>query len=282
VLVELVEPRSFEEAASKAAARGPEAEVIAGGTAVRLRMERGDLRPKALISLARIDGHDFIRRAGESLEIGALVRLRALERSDLVRRFSAALHHAVSVVGNVRVRHQAMLAGSLGAPTIAVDAPTMLLALDAELRLSDGSQVALASLLARSPWHLPPGKLITVVRVPAPPSSARAAYLRLTPRSAEARPTATVAAMVDFDGAGRCRALRLAVGGAVAVPLRLAAVEPLAHGYALSDELIGDVAAAAERAVTPWGLASEPDWYRREMVRVLVRRALTEVRDGAR
>jgi len=33
---------------------------------------------------------------------------------------------------------------------------------------------------------------------------------------------------------------------------------------------------------TPWGLASEPDWYRQQMVRVLVRRAVTEGRDAAR
>lgn len=282
VSFEILEPRTFDEATAAAAARGPQAEILGGGTAVRLMMERGDIHPTALVSLGRIAGHDAIRRDGDALELGALVRLRAIERSDVVRAFCPALAHAAGLVGNVRVRHQAMLGGGLGAPDFAVDTPTMLLALDAELRLADARTVPLAAHLAAFARHANPPQLIASVRVPSLLAGARAAYHKLTPRSAEARPVATAAVVGLVDGAHRCHGLSIAVGGAVAVPVRVAAAEAIAAGRILDDARIGEIAAAAERAITPSGAASEPDWYRRAMVAVVVRHALVEVRDGAR
>jgi aerobic carbon-monoxide dehydrogenase medium subunit len=284
--IEFVEPSSFGEAAAWMARLGPHAEIVGGGTAVRLMMERGDIRPAALISLAPIPGHDFIRLEADGLHLGALARLRAIERSEIVRTFCPALARAFGVVGNVRIRNQAMLAGGLAAPDFAVDTPTMLLALDAELRLAEDTRaISLSSYLAsfapRSSPR-PPRQLIGEVRVPALPSTARAVYLKFTPRGAEARPCVTVAAVADFDVGQRCRTLRLAVGGAVVVPQRLPAADALAAGQALTDELIGDVAAAYANDLVPSGESSEPSWYRTDMIRVFVRRALVEVARGDR
>lgn len=280
--LDFVEAGSLQEAAVLAARRGPVAEVVAGGTAVRLMIERGDIHPTALVSLGRIAGHDHIRHDGDALELGALARLRAIERSDVVRRFCPALARAVGLVGNVRVRHQAMLGGSLGAPDFAVDTPTMLLALDAELRMSDGRALALATHLGSFARRASPPPLIASVRVPSLLAGTRAAYYKLTPRSVEARPVATAAVVALLDGGHVCHTLRIAVGGAVAIPMRVPAAESLALGHALDDARIGEIAAAAERAVKPSGTAVEPDWYRQAMVAVVVRRALAEVRDGAR
>jgi carbon-monoxide dehydrogenase medium subunit len=278
-----VEPRSFGEAAVWRARLGPNAESVGGGTAVRLMMERGDLRPTALISLARIPGHDFIRREADGLHLGALARLRSIERAEVVRAFCPALARAVGLVGNVRIRNQAMLAGGLGAPTFAVDTPTMLLALDAELRTAEEPRaIPLSSYLASFAQPSSPRPLIEEVRVPALPATARAVYLKLTARSAEARPCVTVAAVADFDADQRCLGLRLAVGGAVVVPQRLPPTDALAAGQALTDELIGDLAAAYASGLLPSGEASEPGWYRTAMIRVFVRRALVELSRGDR
>ncbi|APR85590.1 Carbon monoxide dehydrogenase medium chain [Minicystis rosea] len=276
--IAFVEPRSFDEAADRRALLGPNAEIVAGGTAVRLRMERGEAPPAALISLAKIAGHDFIRREADGLHLGALSRLRAIERSEVVHAFCPALARAVGWVGSVRIRNQAMLAGGLAAPDIAVDPPTMLLALDAEVHAADDHRTILLSAFLQ---HAAPRPLIDEVRVPALPKTARATYLKLTPRSAEARPCVTVAAVADFDESGRCRSLRLAVGGAVAVPARWPAADALAAGQVLSDELIADIAAAYANNLVPSGASSEPAWYRTDMIRVFVRRALVEVDRGA-
>ena len=280
--IAFVEPRSFDEAAASRAAIGPGAEVVGGGTAVRLRMERGELHPTALVSLARIPGHDAVSQDAGGLHLGALARLRALERSEVLRAFCPALARAVALVGSVRIRNQAMLAGGLLAPDVAVDTPTMLLALSAELCVAEGRAIPLAAYLDAFVEHAAPRPLVVEVRVPALPKATRAAYLKLLPRSAEARPCVTVAAVADFDAAERCQSLRLAVGGAVAVPRRLPAVDAFATGQALGDELIEDLAASYATGLIPSGEASYPAWYRTAMIRVFVRRALLEVSRGAR
>jgi aerobic carbon-monoxide dehydrogenase medium subunit len=282
--IAFVEPRSFEEAATWRVGLGPDAQIVGGGTAVRLMMERGDIRPAVFISLARIPGHDFIRRAADGLHLGALARLSAIERSEVVRAFCPALARAVGLVGSVRIRNQAMLAGGLAAPTFGVDPPTMLLALDAELRTAEDPRgLPLSSFLASFAPHAPRAApvLIEEIIVPPLPATTRAVYLKLTPRSAEARPCVVVAAVADVDGE-RCRSLRLAVGGAVAVPQRLPAADAIADGQVLTGELIEDVAAAYAAGLVPSGESSEPAWYRTEMIRVFVRRALTEVGRGDR
>jgi len=157
----------------------------------------------------------------------------------------------------------------------------VLLALDAVLRAADDHRaIPLAAYLAafaRGPSPGPPQPLIDAVHVPALPATARAVYLKHTPRGAEARPCVTVAAVADLDDGGRCRSLRLAVGGAVAVPRRLPDADALAAGRALDGELAVDIAAAYADGLVPSGEASEPAWYRTQMIRVFVRRALEEV-----
>src|SRR5512143_765212 len=92
------------------------------------------IAPSALVSLGRIAGGDFIRQEPDGLHIGALAKLRDLERSPVVNEFCPALAHTFRVVGNVRVRNQATLGGNLSAADYAADPPAMLTALDARVR----------------------------------------------------------------------------------------------------------------------------------------------------
>jgi len=83
---ELLQPSSLREAIALLAAEA--AHPLAGGTALMLMMKAGVLRPRRLVSLARL-GLDRIELGphGE-LRVGAMVSLRQLERSELVRRRS--------------------------------------------------------------------------------------------------------------------------------------------------------------------------------------------------
>jgi carbon-monoxide dehydrogenase medium subunit len=76
--------------------------------------------------------------------------------------------------------------------------------------------------------------------------------------------------------------LRLAVGAAVETPQRLREAEALAHGQALTEERIAAIAEEYARRLDPLTDVRGSAWYRREMIRVFVRRALEEVRNGDR
>lgn len=279
------EPASIKEA-STILAQNPDARVIAGGTAVVLALSNRLATPSALVSLARIPGLDFIRQTDDGLHLGALARIRTAEHSNVLNNFCPALTCAYAVVGNVRVRNQATVGGNLAEADYASDPPAMLVALDARVRAetADGArEIHLKDLfVSMLTTTLTSTEILAEIIVPLLNPSARAAYLRFTSRSSEARPSANVAVVADFDEGDRCQDLRVAVGAAVMTPQRLPEVEALARGEKLSDALAEKIADDYARQLDPLDDKLESAWYRRELIRVLVRRGLNEVRDGNR
>jgi 4-hydroxybenzoyl-CoA reductase subunit beta len=128
--------------------------------------------------------------------------------------------------------------------------------------------------------HLGPGELLVAVHLPAASRGRRGTYLKLRVRPSYDFPELGVAASGEFDGR-RVRSLRLAVGGADPYPRRFDEMtEPLV-GEELSDDRLAAFATDVQRAVRPvHNTFLLPD-YRRRMIPVYVRRALTQLRDGA-
>ena len=282
--IEFLEPGSFHEASAQLFEYGDDARVIAGGVSVALMLRQRLIAPSVLVSLGRISEAASVRPDAQGLHIGALARLGDLERSEIVRGFCPALAHAFHVVGNVRVRNQATLGGNLCAADYAADPPAMLAALGARLRVLGPAGERLIPLeeffLGFYTTALQPGEVLTEVFIPALPPTSRASYQKYTSLSAEGRPCVAVAAVADLDTDGRCKQLAVAVGAAVETPQRVSGAEALARGQTLTDELIAAVADEIGRSIDPLTDSRGSAWYRREMTRVFVRRALQEVRDG--
>jgi carbon-monoxide dehydrogenase medium subunit len=74
--------------------------------------------------------------------------------------------------------------------------------------------------------------------------------------------------------------VRLALGGAAPTPLRARRAEGVLRGEALTDPTIRAAADAAAAEADPLSDLMGSAEYRREMVRVWVRRVLTSLRDG--
>lgn len=284
--MEFIEAHDFPETASLLARFGPDAKLIAGGTSLVLMIRQRLLSPTVLISLGRLMHQDFIRVEADGLHLGALTTLREAEQSSVVQTFCPALAHTFSVVGNVRVRHQATIGGNLSAADYAADPPAMLTALDARVRAlgpQGEREIPLGAFFSGFyATTLEPTEILTEIIIPSLPPSAQATYLKYTSVSAEGRPCVAVGAVADFDSDRRCKDLRVAVGAAVETPQRLAEVESMARGQKLTDELVGVVADEYARALDPLSDARGSAWYRREMIRVFVKRALEEVRNGDR
>jgi carbon-monoxide dehydrogenase medium subunit len=248
-------------------------------------LRQGLIAPSLLVDIGRLPALDGIRAADGGLRIGPLARLRAVEHSPEVRGLFPALAHACGVVGNIRVRGQATLGGNLAEADYASDPPAVLLALNGEVEASSrrGARRILLSEFFRGFYEtaLAPDELITGVFIPALAREARMTYLKFQTRSAADRPALGVAAVAQFAG-GLCRDLRVAVGAACAVPRRLPEVEAQAHGHTLDDEVIAGVAEGYARAIDTLDDLRGSAWYRTQMIRVHVRRALEELRDGRR
>jgi carbon-monoxide dehydrogenase medium subunit len=280
--IKFLEPTNIPEAVSLLDQYADDSKVIAGGTSVVLMLQQKLIMPSVLISLGRVDGHDYIRLEEDGLHIGALTTLRDIERSNVVKQFCPALAHTCSVVGNIRVRNQATIGGNLSAADYAADPPAMLTALDARVQVQGPEEKREIPLneffLGFYTTSLKPNEILTKVFIPALPSSARAAYHKYTSISAEGRPCVAVGAVADFDNAGKCSDVRIAIGAAVETPQRVAEAEAMAHGSTLTDELVAEIANEYSLKLDPLTDVRGSAWYRKEMIRVFVKRALEEVR----
>jgi len=280
--IKFLEPTNILEAISLLDQYADDAKIIAGGTSVVLMLQQKLIAPSVLISLGRVDGHDYIRLEEGGLHIGALTKLRDIERSDVVKKFCPALAHTFGVVGNIRVRNQATIGGNLSAADYAADPPAMLTALDARAQVQGPDkkrEIHLSEFfLGFYTTALEPNEILTEVIIPALPPSARAAYHKYTSISAEGRPCVAVGAVADFDSDKKCLDLKIAVGAAVETPRRVTDAEALARGSTLTDELIADIANEYSLKLDPLTDVRGSAWYRKEMIRVFVKRALEEVR----
>ncbi len=280
--IKFLEPADLPEAIALLGQHTDDAKIIAGGASVVLMLQQKLIAPTVLISLGRVSNYDFIRLEDDGLHIGALTKLREIESSDIVKKFCPALAHTFNVVGNVRVRNQATIGGNLSAADYAADPPAMLTALDARVQVQgpEGKrEIPLGEFfLGFYTTALEPNEILTEVIIPALPSSARAAYHKYTSISAEGRPCVAVGAVADFDAEEKCSDLRIVVGAAVETPQRVSEVEDLARGSTLTDELVAAIAEEYSLKLDPLTDVRGSAWYRKEMIRVFVKRALEEVR----
>ena len=275
---ELAEPRSLREAAGLLDAGDPTVRAIAGGTALMLMMKSGVFQPARLVSLRGVEARCSAVENGAdgALRVGALTTLSALARSALVKAAAPVIIQTLKTLSNVRVRNVATLGGHLAHADPHMDLPPVLMALDARVLTiaPAGSRTrAVADLYAGYyETALARNELIAEVIVP-PQTGRRAAYVKVTTRSADDWPTLGIAVSLGVEG-GVVSDARIVVSAATESPARLASAEDILRGATITDAVLkrcGDAAAAEAQVVAD---ARGSAAYKRELLRVYAGRAV--------
>jgi len=279
---ELVEPRSLNEACGLLE-NNSEAKPVAGGTALLTIIKQGLLLPKLLVNLKKIrDASDISFDPAAGLRIGALATINEIESSPIVREHYPMLADACHVVANIRIRNMATIGGNLAHADYQSDPPTVLAALDARVEIMNTRGVRTLPLnefqLGSYDTALQADELISAVAIPPMPDGMTGLYVKFTTGSSEERPCAGVAALARMSN-GHCAELRVAVGAVSSRPLRIAA-ETLATNQTLTSALISTIAAEAARSIDPIDDVRGPADYKRHLVGVLVRRAISALAAG--
>jgi aerobic carbon-monoxide dehydrogenase medium subunit len=283
---ELSEPASIPEALELLAAADGDARVIAGGTALVPMMRLGLLKPDRLIALHRAADLASMTEAAGTLHVGATVTMAAIRRAPIVRAGWPLLAEAAGRVATPAIRSTATLGGNLAYAEPASDPAPALLCLEAEVDIAGGAarrSLPLSRFLVGFyETALAPGELVTAVRVPACPAGALHGYVKFCPRSAEDKPLVGVAALLVLDErSGRCGEVRLALGGAAPTAIRAARAESCLRGERLEERAIRAAADVAAEDADPLSDLMGSAAYRREMVRVWVRRVLARLAEQA-
>lgn len=275
---ELVEPATLEEAVALLDPADPGVRAVAGATAIVPMMKARLFQPTRLVSLRVLNGAvRGVREEDGGLRIGALTTLTELERSVRVRAVAPVMTRALGTLSNVRIRNVATLGGHLAHGDPHMDLPPVLMTLGARVRAVSrrGERwIAVNDLvLGYYQTAIAPDELIAEIQVPAQPAGARTWYEKFTALSADDWPTVGVAVWYR-TAAGQIAEARVAVSAATERPVRIPNAEALLTGAAPDQTTFRKAADAAADAVEPLADIRGSAAYKREMVRVHIRRAL--------
>ena len=279
---ELLEPATLDEAVGLLDDGDPGVRAVAGATALVPMMKARLFQPTRLVSLRRLDGAmRGVRDEAGGLRIGALTTLTELERSARLHAVAPVMSRTLRTLSNVRIRNVATVGGHLAHGDPHMDLPPVLMTLGARIRAVSARRERWIDLdqlvLGYYRTAIAADELIAELHVPAQPADVRAWYEKFTALSADDWPTVGVAVWYRTAG-DRITEARVAVSAATERPVRVAAAEAILTGAAATGETFRNAAEAAADHVDPLADIRGSAAYKREMVRVHVRRALEKAR----
>ncbi len=280
---EYLRPTTPHEAVAMKARHGVRARFWSGGTDLMLGWQQGTAAFDYCIDLGFLSGLDGIECGDGRIRIGALVTLDELDRASGRGPLLEALGATARLMCTPQTRTIATVGGNLCHAAPSADLSPLLLALDAEAVIAGPTGERSISLedFIRGPNEtaLADDEILVEVRVPLPTRRREACYRRVARTSVDIALTGVAVALTS-DGEGRIADARIALCAVAPVPLRSRAAEEVLVGAELStfdgalSAAAGERAAADARPITDLRASAE---YRREMVRVLTRRAICEV-----
>jgi carbon-monoxide dehydrogenase medium subunit len=280
---DMAEPASLKEAVALLDPEEPTIRAVAGGTALMLMMKAGVFQPTRLVCLHGIEP-DYSRiavtGAGE-LRIGAMATLSDVEHDRNIAERLPVVTRTMKRLSNPRVRNVARVGGALAHGDPHMDLPPVLTALGARLSITGPKgdrELPLEQLYAGYyETVLEKNELITAVTVPAL-NGRKAAYMKVTSRSADDWPALGVAVTFALTDGVLCDPI-IVVSAATEKVTRMTSAEKLLQGAAAEDAVLTRAGDAAAEEASILADAHGTAAYKRELLRVYLRRAVRKALD---
>jgi carbon-monoxide dehydrogenase medium subunit len=275
---EYFRPSSIEDACSLLFKHKTEAKILAGGTDLFVKMKKKEILTRVVISLKGIQKLDRIEWDDkEGLKIGPLVTHDTLVNHPIVREKFDFLAETCFKIGTRQVRNMGTLVGNLCNASPSSDAAAPLLVLEAKLKVIHlyGERTIPLEEFFAGPFQtaLEPHEIVLEIQIPksAPCSAGSYQYLHKASSVGETLVGAAVHLTMDPKDS-ICQEAKIGLSSVAPTPMRTKAAERILKGKRLEEKIFREVAQVASDETQP---RSRP-WYRREMSRVLVERAILQ------
>jgi aerobic carbon-monoxide dehydrogenase medium subunit len=270
-------PTDLEEAIATLAAVAPaDGRILAGGQSLVPSMAFRLARPAHLVDINTVVGLDQLTLVDDGLSIGACVRHAAFHRPVTDAPLGLLLSTVVDHIAHYPIRTRGTFCGSLAHADPASEWCLVAVTLGATIvaRSVRGTRFIAADEHFRGimTTALEPDEILTAARLPALARGTRFGFYEFSRRAGD---YAIAMALATFRlEQGVMVAPRLGLGGVEDRPRRSAAAEAVLDGRAPEAAVFRRAADAAAATVEPLeDLQSSAD-YRRDLVRVVARRAL--------
>lgn len=280
-------PASVEEALALLVEHGYDAKVLAGGQSLIPTMNFRLAQPAVLVDLNRVSELFYIDPDSKSggVLIGAMARESQVEHSSLVAERAPLVSEAMPHIAHEQIRHRGTFGGCIAHADPAAELPAVVVALDATMKVQNQSGArsvpAEEFFISLFTTVLMPDDLLVEVAIPPLTPRTGYAFMEIARRHGDYA-LMGVAATVTLNEKNECEKSRLVYVNGGDRPFNARQATDLLKGHSLTPDLIEAAAqAAATQDVDPPTDIHASAEYRRHLVRVLTRRALTQAAERA-
>jgi CO/xanthine dehydrogenase FAD-binding subunit len=275
-----IAPSSLKEVLALLDKFGKGAGLLAGGTDLLVQMNQKTAGPDPVIDLKKVPGLRGMESTSDNgLRLGPLTTVSEIESSRLVQKRFAILAKAASTIGSPQIRTRATIGGNISRAAPSADLVPPLLVLEATAKIT-GIKGEREERLER--FFLGPGQttlkedeFLTEIRIPPLPENGCAVYIKQSRRRTMDLAIVGVAVLIATAPRGDlCTDARIALGSVGPIPFRATRAEKALQGNRLEASLIDECAEIAGREAKPISDVYGPEWFKRDLVRALVKRAI--------
>ena len=274
-----VAPTSLAEAVQAFGQAGDKARALAGGTDIIDQIRIGRRTPELLIDTKRVPEMIVFDDDGAGgLRIGAALPLSRVRDDDRVKAAFPALATASGLVGAIQIQNRATLGGNVGnaAPSGDTIPPLMVLGSTVVIAGPNGTREEPVGDIFAGPGQmtLAPDECLVEFRVPATPANASSYYVRFIPRAEMDIAVVGVGVCMSVSD-GKIEDVNIALASVAPTPVRATDAENVLKGETLTAALAREAGEQAEHHASPISDVRGSADYRRELTKVLTRRAVT-------
>ncbi len=270
-------PKTLKEALTLLDKYQDECKVIAGGQSLLILMRQGLVTPQYLIDIKGISELSYIKSEGkQGLRIGALTTHRTIEKSPVLRDKLGVLTEMENRLASIQTRNWGTIGGNICHADPAGDPAPVLMALNATLRMAslkgDRTMAVEDFSLDYFETALESGELLTEIVVPPVPPHTGTAYTKFNVIESDLATVGVAVSITLSSNDGICQDVRIALGAAAPTPIRAKQAEAVLRGKKITDNLLKEAGEIASTEAEPISDIYASEEYRRELVKVLVKR----------
>lgn len=278
-------PVSIEEAVSILASYRGKAKILAGGTDLLNFMREGKISPKLIVSMKNISEFRDVKMQDGVLSVGAFSTLHNVVRSEFIKNKYHILCDALQQIGSFQVRNRGTIGGNICNASPAADTVAPLMVLDAEAIIQGphGKRRKSITDFFEGPGEtiLADDEILTNIMLPKIKGNSNGLYIKLGRRKASEIAIVGVAVYINLDPSNEhISDIRIAISSVAPKPLRVFDAESILKGRVIDSQLVEKTASVVSQASDPITDVRASREYRKEMVRILTIRAITDIVSG--